>query len=744
MPEQAPTKSAGSNWPPRKGAIFLVAIVAAFLLLRLPLIVRQIGGHDEEYFAPTGSTVLREGIPSIPYIRIQDRTSGFYRADEVLLAYPPLHAYYLAAVYSILPEGYPAAQFASAIAGAFAIVLVYFLGRRFYGDQATALAACAIYSLAGFFYLPAIHARPDSLCAALGLAAALCASRWFDSRRWRDLVLSGLAAGAALLTHPFGIVACVQVGLLAVASGRTWRERFVAGGVVTLAALSVMALWLPLIVQWPDIFRVQFFNNVLNRSGPGLALRLAWPWKYLWLQAQFFWEKYGTCHAALVACGLLIATTRDLRGGSKGARLALYWAWSGVFLLAVIQGSHPLQSYWIYPGAFLCVCVARSLAVGVGAVAGRWPRWRTVAGWALGLATLALLLPGSGLRALAVQIVHFRDQAYDRPRFTKALIEGLPAEARYLVDPEYIYPFYLAGRYTILPVFHRGEPYDYFVAGPSSLDQDLPQYSGERIAVHGIPNNPFTCYAEVYRRPGSGQAPRVLDEEVAALADKYALRVVHVNTRFPVAIAHGDITGRDATAESLEKFQTILVPEWNLYPPSLIKATGLARIVLCEDLAFDGQPRTAIPDFEHHDLYFDVARGSYSPPYVRSVIHHEFFHVIDNCDDGQLYADEKWAALLPAGTRYGTGGKDAQLDASMSLVDDSLPGFLTPYSMTAVEEDKAEMFAHLVVNGAMVEKRSGVDATIAAKARLMKALLRKFCPEMDDSFWDAARRLARP
>ena len=235
------------------------------------------------------------------------------------------------------------------------------------------------------------------------------------------------------------------------------------------------------------------------------------------------------------------------------------------------------------------------------------------------------------------------------------------------------------------------------------------------------------------------------DAALAKLAQKYSLKVVVTDLHFPVKLTgFGSIDGSEAVGKERDSFVPILTSEWFLYPVELVEKTRLRRIILCKNLTFEGQRRTAVPDFEHHDLYFDVVRGSYSELYVRKVIHHEFFHIIDFMDDGQLYSDERWAALNPKGFKYGAGGSTAQKDSSMSLVNNRVAGFLNKYSTMGVEEDKAEVFANMVVNPNVMELRAKQDKVIKAKMRRMTELLEAFSPETDKTFWERAHQLKRP
>jgi len=65
-----------------------------------------------------------------------------------------------------------------------------------------------------------------------------------------------------------------------------------------------------------------------------------------------------------------------------------------------------------------------------------------------------------------------------------------------------------------------------------------------------------------------------------------------------------------------------------------------------------------------------------------------------------------------------------------------LPSHLTSYATSGVEEDKAEIFAHMMTEYAVIGKRAATDTVIRQKMSLMKTLLVKFCPDMDETFWD--------
>lgn len=69
---------------------------------------------------------------------------------------------------------------------------------------------------------------------------------------------------------PLPLFTRCRLGVLVLIVGRGWRGSLSAAGILVACTFAVVALWLPLILAYPEAFRGQFFTNVLDRSGPGL------------------------------------------------------------------------------------------------------------------------------------------------------------------------------------------------------------------------------------------------------------------------------------------------------------------------------------------------------------------------------------------------------------------------------------------------------------------------------------------
>lgn len=223
------------------------------------------------------------------------------------------------------------------------------------------------------------------------------------------------------------------------------------------------------------------------------------------------------------------------------------------------------------------------------------------------------------------------------------------------------------------------------------------------------------------------------------LGDQYHIMILMSGERFPIYTQTGPITGHSANEESLAQYQSLLDSEIRLYPTGFFQRIGLQRLVLCEGLAYREQARAAVPSWETATLYLDVRRGAQHPGYQIWVLHHELFHIIDFNDDGQLSPDPEWEAINDRTFTYGGGGALHQ----EYVPDGRTPlaaGFVRMFAMTAVEEDKAETYAMLMVAPAEMARRTASDRILLAKAELLQSRLGRHALGLDRRFWSKVSR----
>jgi hypothetical protein len=81
------------------------------------------------------------------------------------------------------------------------------------------------------------------------------------------------------------------------------------------------------------------------------------------------------------------------------------------------------------------------------------------------------------------------------------------------------------------------------------------------------------------------------------------------------------------------------------------------------------------------------------------------------------------------------------------LLSTEYPGFVNRYGTGNVPDDKADLFAYLMVIHYWVLERAQKDSYLQAKVKLIKSRLAGFEPGLDASFWervDGVRRDVAP
>ena len=210
------------------------------------------------------------------------------------------------------------------------------------------------------------------------------------------------------------------------------------------------------------------------------------------------------------------------------------------------------------------------------------------------------------------------------------------------------------------------------------------------------------------------------------------VRTVLRATRYDFSIVSDPVPG-----PMLARYAPILESEFRRYPASFLRRVGLKRIVVGSRVRVEGQPRAAVPEFDRGLFWLDAEVGSRIPEYGRRALQHDFFHMVDRAMAPAAQGrDPAWAALNAKDFRYGIGGWWMQR-ANVGALRRDLPGFLTAYSTSATEEDKAEVFSHLVCDPAFVAERAAADPVLRTKVERLKASLAAFDPEIDAAWWKA-------
>jgi hypothetical protein len=202
----------------------------------------------------------------------------------------------------------------------------------------------------------------------------------------------------------------------------------------------------------------------------------------------------------------------------------------------------------------------------------------------------------------------------------------------------------------------------------------------------------------------------------------------------------GGGSAEDPSDDDVARIAPSLARELRRYPEGFLRRAGLDAIVLVRDLFVreDGGARSAAAYIFEDRLFLDVPladRAVQAGTRVRFV-HHILWHRLDELG-GTMWEDPEWEALNLPAVEYGVhsrGGVHETRPGSGSLSADH-PGFLNSYSTGNLPDDKAEVFAYLMVVHSWVSERAREDEHLRRKVEAIKARLAAFDASFDEDFW---------
>ncbi|MFL5728403.1 MAG: putative zinc-binding metallopeptidase, partial [Cytophagaceae bacterium] len=183
----------------------------------------------------------------------------------------------------------------------------------------------------------------------------------------------------------------------------------------------------------------------------------------------------------------------------------------------------------------------------------------------------------------------------------------------------------------------------------------------------------------------------------------------------------------------LGKYVRIFRNEFFKYPRAFVENTRLQKVAMVKNLINQGVSVAAMPDYYQENLYMDIFVGNYDSVYQKHVVHHEFYHMIEQELNGSAYyKDPAWAKFNDVSFVYGTGGiKNRSSDLQPVIHPQN--GFISGYAMTGLEEDKAELFAGLLTSEEKDKIRMWAkkDLILKNKIRLLSGFLKKYSLDLD-------------
>ena len=226
------------------------------------------------------------------------------------------------------------------------------------------------------------------------------------------------------------------------------------------------------------------------------------------------------------------------------------------------------------------------------------------------------------------------------------------------------------------------------------------------------------------------------DAIINQLKSKYGIEFTYKNPPAPTwnVVTYTRLSERDQDA--LIKYLELFAEEFNKYPEGFLQRVDLREVVFVKDLHLY-QYRAAVPDYYKEYLFYDIYIGSNDAVYQRHCIHHEFYHMIEEEINGDVYyKDPRWPS---AGYSYIGEGQQAYSSGTdvYSLIHPE-PGFINLYSTYALEEDKAEIYASLFIpsEASLLYQWDENDNLLNRKIDYIKRFLKTLDSGFTDDYWE--------
>jgi 4-amino-4-deoxy-L-arabinose transferase-like glycosyltransferase len=323
--------------------------------------------------------------------------SGDYvilRIDGVrYLQKAPLHYWMVAGLYRVFGENELATRLPDALAMVGLVLMLYFFGRRFFGDRAGFYGGLAAATGIGFWMFTRIMI-PEAIYAFFFVVIFYLFLRGWTGSLDARVAYWGAAAvmGLAVLTRALiaVIFPCTIVFLFLIATGgwRRWKE---------LRLFSSAALFLAIAAPWHILAELRapgfawwyFINEHFKR-----ALGTRWPPDYdavplwAWLLMHLAWWFPWTVFLPLVVRQFPRRPWRQLDASGQAKLLLFFWAGFILFFFCLTGGSRmEYYSFSAWPAA--------ALLIGLGLARAEEESERRVTGWCqAALAVVGVLVAG--------------------------------------------------------------------------------------------------------------------------------------------------------------------------------------------------------------------------------------------------------------------------------------------------------------------------------------------------------------
>lgn len=168
----------------------------------------------------------------------------------------------------------------------------------------------------------------------------------------------------------------------------------------------------------------------------------------------------------------------------------------------------------------------------------------------------------------------------------------------------------------------------------------------------------------------------------------------------------------------------LFVQEISLYSKDFFRNAHFQDIYFVHKLFYNKKPVDGLFSQSTNYIFYDYFRGNSNTQKVRHNIHHEIYHMIGSKHPFWKEHDAAWKALNHAGFSYNEKYSPHEPNP-INFYAPPEPGFITDYAMSSPEEDRAEVFACMMVPEELrvMNKWAQKDDSLFKKVEMMKQFL---------------------
>ena len=209
-----------------------------------------------------------------------------------------------------------------------------------------------------------------------------------------------------------------------------------------------------------------------------------------------------------------------------------------------------------------------------------------------------------------------------------------------------------------------------------------------------------------YAYPAKGKLTR----KEQTLEDKAKKWDIDISQKFKSDAVTGKPVSGIFLVKDLQNFFECL----EYLPENFVKRSGINKIVILDDLALKNEPAGGVACGN----VMVLRKG-----FHKHVFYHELFHIFDDT----VHTNKQWCNLNPKDFVYKGSSfyevelkkRDAKKVEKNSWLNKMMPHFVSEYAMSFEHEDRAEVFAAMVVEGKDFRKRTAKSAVMRKKMNMI-------------------------